>query len=107
MNIYLFVILLFCLQFFYWMLGKRASKGVMDQEEYFLAGKSVSFFPLMMTFLATQVGGGVILGAAEEAYRYGWSVLLYPLGAALGLIVLGIGAGRKLAGLGVNTIAEI
>jgi len=103
----MFVFLLFSLQGIYWLVGKRASKNVNGQEDYFLAGKSVRLFPLTMTFLATQVGGGVILGAADEAYLYGWPVLLYPLGAALGLILLGCGLGRKLAGFDVTTIAQI
>lgn len=107
MNLTVFVSMLFCLQFLYWVIGRRSSKNVKGKEEYFLAGKSVRLFPLMMTFLATQVGGGVILGAADEAYRFGWSVLLYPLGGALGLILLGCGIGRKLAGFQVSTVAQI
>lgn len=103
----LFVPLLFCLQLFYWFVGRRASKNVKGQEDYFLAGKSVPFFPLMMTFFATQVGGGVVLGAAEEAYRFGWPVILYPLGVALGLILLGCGIGRKLAECQVSTVAQL
>lgn len=107
MNISIFVSMLFCLQFFYWLVGRRASRNLKGKEDYFLAGKSVRLFPLMMTFLATQVGGGVILGAADEAYQFGWPVLLYPLGAALGLILLGSGIGRKLAGFQVSTVAQI
>lgn len=107
MNITFFIFLLFALQFFYWFIGKRASKNLNDQKDYFLAGKSVRLFPLMMTFLATQVGGGIILGSADEAYLFGWPVLLYPLGSALGLILLGCGIGRKLAGFKVSTIAQI
>lgn len=98
---------MFCLQLFYWLVGRRASRNLKGKEDYFLAGKSVQLFPLMMTFLATQVGGGVILGAADEAYQFGWPVLLYPLGAALGLILLGCGIGRKLAGFQVTTVAQI
>lgn len=107
MNITLFIILLFCLQFFYWLVGQRSSKNVKGTEDYFLAGKTVRFFPLMMTFLATQVGGGLVLGAADEAYAFGWPVLLYPLGASLGLILLGCGVGRKLASFNVSTVAEL
>jgi SSS family solute:Na+ symporter len=107
MNISIFVSMLFCLQFFYWLMGRRASRNLKGKEDYFLAGKSVRLFPLMMTFLATQVGGGVILGAADEAYQFGWPVLLYPLGAALGLILLSCGIGRKLAGFQVTTVAQI
>jgi SSS family solute:Na+ symporter len=107
MNLSIFVSMLFGLQLIYWVVGRRASKNFNNKEDYFLAGKSVRFFPLMMTFLATQVGGGVVLGAADEAFQFGWPVLMYPLGASLGLILLGSGIGRKLAGFQVSTVAEI
>lgn len=107
MNITLFILLLFGLQCLYWYVARRSSKQMRGKEDYFLAGKSVKFFPLMMTFLATQVGGGVVLGSAEEAFQFGWSVLLYPLGVAIGLIVLGAGIGRKLANFSVSTVAHI
>lgn len=107
MNITLFASMLFCLQLFYWLVGRCASRNIKDTHDYFLAGKSVALFPLMMTFLATQVGGGIILGAADEAYQFGWPVLLYPMGAALGLILLGSGVGRKLAGFEVSTVAQL
>jgi solute:Na+ symporter, SSS family len=107
MNISLFIFLLFGLQFIYWAVGRYTSKNLKGEEDYFLAGKSVQLFPLMMTFLATQVGGGVILGSADEAYKFGWPVLFYPLGSALGLILLGMGVGRKLAAFKVSTVAQI
>ncbi len=107
MNVTTFIILLFGLQLFYWAVGKRASKNLNTKDDYFLAGKTVRLFPLMMTFLATQVGGGLVLGAADEAYRFGWAVLLYPLGASLGLIALGAGIGSKLAKFNVSTVAQI
>src|ERR1700733_12574690 len=107
MNISILITMLFCLQFIYWLVGRRASKNLKGKDDYFLAGKSVRLFPLMMTFLATQVGGGIILGSADEAYRYGWPVILYPLGAALGLILLGCGIGRKWARFPISTTAQI
>lgn len=102
-----FVFLLLILQAIYWYVGKRSSENIKTQDDYYLAGKSVTFFPLMMTFLATQVGGGLVLGSADEAYKYGWTILFYPLGNALGLIILGLGLGRKLAQFQVSTIAQI
>lgn len=107
MNNSMFVVLLFSLQLFYWFIGSRANKTLKGTDDYYLAGKGVTFFPLMMTFLATQVGGGVILGAADEAFRFGWPVLLYPMGAALGLMLLGCGVGRRLSSFQVSTVAQI
>lgn len=107
MNIVLFVTILFALQALYWVVGRYASNPAAGQEDYFLAGKSVQLIPLMMTFLATVVGGGIVLGSAEEAYRFGWPVLLYPIGSALGLMALGTGVGRRLAAYDVTTIAQL
>lgn len=107
MNLYIFISLLFGLQVFYWVVGKRASKNLNSNQDYFLAGKNIGFFPLMMTFMATQVGGGTVLGAAEEAYRFGWPVLLYPMGVSVGLMLLGLGIGKKLAQFQVPTVAQI
>jgi len=107
MNITLFILFIFILQGICLIVGGKSSIGMKNQDDYFLAGKGIRFFPLMMTFLATQVGGGIILGSTEEAYRYGWSVVFYPLGAALGLIALGAGFGRKLYQFKVSTVAQI
>ena len=107
MNITLFIIVLFALQFICLFVGNRASKNLKTEADYFLAGKGIKFFPLMMTFVATQVGGGLILGAAEEAYQFGWPVLLYPLGICLGLLLLAGGIGRRLAQFNVSTVAEL
>lgn len=107
MNILAFILLLLGLQFICLIIGRKFSKDLNNQEDYFLAGKNLKFFPLMMTFIATQVGGGLILGSAEEAYQFGWGVLFYPLGSAVGLLLLGLGLGRKLAKFKVSTIAQI
>jgi SSS family solute:Na+ symporter len=87
--------------------GFQASKKHRSQSDYYLAGKSLTFFPLLMTFVATQVGGGLILGSAEEAYRYGWKIIFYPMGAISGFFLLSSSLGRRLAGLPVSTVAQI
>lgn len=107
MNITLFILLLFGIQLFCWFISRRTSKDLSTQMDYFLAGKRVQFFPLMMTFFAGQVGGGLILGSAEEAYKFGWAVILYPLGAACGLMALGTSLGERLALKPVKTVAQI
>ncbi len=107
MNVTFFITLLFALQIVYWLVGRYTSGTISGNMEYYLAGKRVTLFPLLMTFLATIVGGGAVLGAAEEAYKYGWVVIFYPIGGGLGLIVLGLGIGRRLAGFNVSTIPQI
>ncbi|CCB87031.1 MULTISPECIES: sodium:solute symporter family protein [Parachlamydia] len=107
MDLTTFIMTLLGLQLICLFVGSKSAKETKTQEDYFLAGKQIRFFPLMMTFLATQVGGGLILGAAEEAYKFGWSVFLYPLGACLGLVLLGVGVGRKLSQFKVSTVAQI
>lgn len=107
MNTTVFIGVLALLQLICLWASKKASKNVQDQQDYFLASKQIRFFPLLMTFVATQIGGGLILGAAEEAYRFGWSVLLYPLGACLGFALLALGVGKKLAQFQVSTVAEL
>jgi len=107
MNMSIFVFLLFALQGIYWLVGQRASKNLNTKEDYFLAGKSVRLFPLMMTFFATQVGGGAVLGASDNAFEVGWTALFYSLGMGLGFILLGSGIGRRLAGFKVSTVVEI
>lgn len=107
MNIMLFLITLFGVQALCLLIGWQSSKGMKTGDDYFLADRKVRFFPLMMTFVATQIGGGLVLGASEEAYKFGWSVLFYPLGASIGFILLGLGMGRKLAEMQVSTVAEL
>lgn len=99
--------MLFVIQGTCLLLSGLARKGQKTNDDYYLAGRTVSFFPLMMTLVATQIGGGLVLGAAEEAYKYGWSVLLYPLGQSLGFILLALGVGRKMAESKASTVAEL
>lgn len=76
-------------------------------EDYFLSNRSVTWFPLMMTFIGGQVGGGLLLGAAQEASHMGWWVILYPLGQVLGILWLALGLGKRMARFSVSTIAQI
>lgn len=107
MNILLFFILITVLAAVCIYIGKKASNNLQDKEDYFLMGRKLGLFPLAMTLLATQLGGGTLLGAAEEAYKNGLAVIFYPLGATIGLIVLGLGFGKKFRKLNISTIAEI
>jgi solute:Na+ symporter, SSS family len=88
-------------------IGKTSSKNLKGIEDYFLGGRTLGVFALAITLLATQLGGGTLVGAAEEAYRRGWIVILYPLGNCLGLLLLGLGFGAAIRKLKITTIPEI
>ncbi|MCP5469315.1 MAG: sodium:solute symporter family protein [Chlamydiales bacterium] len=86
-------------------IGKKSQSQ--DHDDYFLMGRRLGLFSLVMTLLATQIGGGMLLGAAEEAYRYGFGALFYPLGMVVGMVILGCGFGAKFRKLELSTIAEV
>lgn len=107
MDITVFIVSIFILQVICLYIGRKASTGMQTQEDYFLAGRGLRFFPLFMTLIATQIGGGLVLGSAEEAYRHGWYIILYPLGAALGMLLLAAGIGKRLSQFKVSTVAQL
>ncbi|MDF2550582.1 MAG: panF [Chlamydiales bacterium] len=106
MNLSLFIFISLALQLVSF-LAARFATPANDKADYFLAGRGVSFFPLFMTFLATQIGGGMILGCAEEAYASGWQIIAYPIGQALGFLALSAGVGKRMASFQVSTIAAL
>lgn len=103
----LFMAMLAILSLIYLALGYRASGPIQDHEDYLLSGRSLSTFALTMTIVATQLGGGTLLGSAEEAYRSGWSVLFYPLGSCLGLLFLATGFGARMREHRFSTVSEV
>ena len=64
------------------------AKKVKTQEDFSVAGRSLSPWILVMTMLATWVGTGSILGNAGHAYSEGLSAMILPLGGVLGMILL-------------------
>ncbi len=107
MNITLICVLIAILSIIYIWIGKTASKSLKNNDDYFLMGRKLTFFPLALTLLATQLGGGALIGAAQDAYDKGWYSLLYATGQSLGFVVLGMGFGKKLRQLNINTIPAV
>jgi SSS family solute:Na+ symporter len=96
-----------CFVLLYYMVGMYVSRKTITESDYFLAGRSLGFWSLTGTLLATQIGSGLTLGIAQDSYRYGIPGLLYGVGIAVGFVVLGLGAAGRLRGLQVATTAEI
>lgn len=87
--------------------GWAQKKDTLSTEAYFFGDRQVGFFPLLATLLATQLGGGTILGACQEAYLRGGYVIWYPLGVVLGFFLLALNLGEKQRALNIKTISEI
>lgn len=103
----LFFALLALFALIYFFIGKKVASSMNNEEDYFLSKKSLGIFSLSLTLLATQLGGGALLGASDAAYEQGWIVIFYPLGMCLGLVALALGFGSRLKNLGLKTVAEI
>ena len=107
MNYYIFFFGLFLLFSSSLIVGFFSKSKNDTQNEYFLANKNISLIPLSLTFAATQIGGGIVIGTADEAFHYGPFALLYSIGQFLGLIILGFCFSKLFRKLNVATIAEI
>jgi len=74
--------------------GAWKARKIRTQEDFSLAGRSLSPVVLFGTLLATWIGTGSIFGNAEEAYRVGLAAFILPLGGVAGVVVLYFLAGR-------------
>lgn len=107
MNYTVFIIGLVILAMGSLYLGLSSKKQKASGKDFFLAGRDIGFLSLVFTLLATQLGGGAVLGGAEQALHAGPFAICYSLGQALGFVVLSFGLGAGLRKLEVATTAEI
>ena len=103
METFFFLAILSTLILTYFSIGVLASRKVRTNIDYFLAGKSLSVPAITATLLATQVGGGMFLGTAQDPFRGS----LYIIGMVLGFLVLGLGLAARLQEFKVTTVGEI
>lgn len=107
MNTALFFAIFSALGIFYFFLGLYASKNIKTNDDYFLAGRDLGLLPVTFTLIATQLGGGMLLGTAAKAYDIGYWGILYTLGMSLGFLILGLGLAARMRMLNVATTAEL
>ncbi|MFC1842809.1 sodium:solute symporter [Candidatus Dependentiae bacterium] len=107
MNYVLFLSVFFSLIGFYFILGMLVSRKIKTTTDYFLAGRNLGLLPVTLTLIATQIGGGMLLGTSQEAYNVGFYGILYTIGMSLGFLALGLGFAAKLRSLNVSTTAEL
>ena len=107
MNTTLFLSVFLGMGLFYLILGLWVSRGVKTLKDYFLAGKNLGLFYLTFTLVATQVGGGMLLGSSAESFKIGYFGIFYTLGITLGFLFLGLGVASKLRSFDVATTAQL
>jgi solute:Na+ symporter, SSS family len=70
------------------------ASGVKTKTDFLLAGRSLRWPVLVFTLLSSWIGAGSLLAGAENAYRNGIVALWQPLGGWIGLLIIGLIAGR-------------
>jgi SSS family solute:Na+ symporter len=107
MNQTHFLLLFLGMGIAYLVIGLYASKQITNKIDYFLASRSYGVFAVTLTLVATQLGGGMILGTSNEAYEVGIYGIVYSLGIFLGFVILALGLAQKLRGFNIVTTAQL
>ncbi|MEE9186796.1 MAG: sodium:solute symporter family protein, partial [Bacteroidota bacterium] len=106
MSVPLIVIILYVMLFLG--VGIYKSRVVKTQDDFMVAGRSVSTWYLVGTLVATWVGSGSLFAASGLAFRVGFSSLWLSAGAWVAIVVVYFLAGRvrRIAQYSVPDILE-
>lgn len=107
MNTLLFLTVFTLLGALYFVLGIRASRKVTTDTDYFVANRQLGIWQISANLIATQLGGGMLLGTAASAYVAGYYGILYTLGMAIGFMLLSCGIAARLQQFKVTTTAQL
>ncbi len=75
-------------------IGIYKSRQVKTQEDFTVAGRSLSPWIMVCTMLAVWIGTGSIVGNAGKTYEVGMAAFFLPLGTFVGMILLSLIATR-------------
>ena len=87
-------------------IGVYKSRDVKDQDDFSVAGRSLSPWVMVCTMLAVWIGTGSIVGNAEQTYDTGMAALILPIGTFIGMILLSLIA-RKARNIEASSVPEI
>ncbi len=87
-------------------IGIWKSKQVESEEDFAVAGRSLSPWIMVCTMLAVWIGTGSIVANAEQTYETGMAALILPLGGFLGMIALSQIA-RRVRDVKASSVPEI
>lgn len=106
MNIYFGTMLAYMLVLV--VVGTIRGRSVKTQEDFAVAGRTLSTFVVFATMLATWTGTGSIFGNAEKTYRTGLAAIILPIGELAGIALLSLIAAkaRRLSQITVQDVLE-
>jgi solute:Na+ symporter, SSS family len=86
--------------------GVYKGRGVKDSADFMVAGRTLPWFVLVGTLLATWIGNGSLFGSAGLAYRNGFASLWASAGAWVGIIFVYFIA-KRIRNFGKVTVPDI
>ncbi|MEX0928526.1 MAG: sodium:solute symporter family protein [Balneolales bacterium] len=86
--------------------GVYKSRGINDSADFMVAGRSLPWFVLVGTLLATWIGNGSLFGGAGLGYRNGLAGLWSSAGAWAGIMLVYFIA-KRIRNFGKVTVPEI
>lgn len=91
-------------------IGFLFTKKIRNSEDYFLAGKSLGFFPIACSIAATTIGGAAMLGRTGTIYEKGLAGVTMALPYLLAMVLMGF-AFPRIAKIGkkyqVSTLPQL
>jgi hypothetical protein len=82
------------------------SRQVKSQDDFMVAGRSLSLTKMVFTLVCTWIGSGTFIAGAEYASYAGWSAIWQPAGAFLGIAIIYFIAAR-IRTFGQYTVGDI
>jgi solute:Na+ symporter, SSS family len=103
-SFYLYVILAYLLALTAYNIYR--SRQIKSQEDFMVAGRSLSLTKMVFTLVCTWIGSGTFIAGAEYASYAGWSAIWQPAGAFLGIAIIYFVA-AKIRTFGQYTVGDI
>ena len=89
------------------LVGIIVSKKVNDADDFFAGGRKTPEFLIVATLLASEVGGGVMIGSVGYGYSLGWGALWYLAPMAIGLVLFGLIMGMELMNTAIESVVDL
>ncbi|MCH7527142.1 MAG: sodium:solute symporter family protein [Planctomycetes bacterium] len=74
--------------------GAWHARRIKSQEDFAVAGRSLTVPILVGTMLTTWIGTGSLMGNAEKTYEIGIAFIVVPIGSVLGIMLIAMVAAR-------------